>query len=317
MILDQREELMDLTASMNTEFKDVNKVTPIGLPVEKPLLSSYTDYRIYLSDFLNYKRSNDPSRIRPYSYSHFSAAANIKSPNYLKLIIDGKRNLSASMTRKFSTALNHNKKESDEFATLVSYCQSKEPLDRNHHLKILSEIRMENRINLGELNQKDLEEAPSWLSWVLLSLCDQENVDLSVDSIQKVIKRNLSQQQIKKSLDQLKENKNIIYDEDSETYKKQMNVSKENQALPTEMVRKLQTELIYLGLESLFQDKSEDREFGTVSLCLNKKEFEDLKFELRHLRKKIYKENLFNRETSKGEQVYQLNLQLFPLTKKS
>jgi uncharacterized protein (TIGR02147 family) len=298
---------MDLTAPNETEFIKESL---------KPKLSAYTDYREYLNDFLKFKQSLDNSRLRPYSYAHFSAAANIKSPNYLKLIIESKRNLSPSMTKKFSTALNHSKKEADEFTTLVSYCQSKEPLDRNHHLKKLSEIRMEKRINIGELDKKSIEDAPSWLSWVLLSICDQKNVNLNVDEIQKVIKRNLSPQQIKKSFSQLQENKDVIFNEESQNYEKKLSTNQQNSSIPIEMVRKLQTELIYLGLESLFQDKPEEREFGTVSLCLTKKEFDELKFELRHLRKKIYKDNLIQRESTKGEQVYQLNLQLFPLTKK-
>ncbi|MBT4762650.1 MAG: TIGR02147 family protein [Bdellovibrionaceae bacterium] len=296
---------MDLTTPNKTDFSKLTR---------KPNLGSYTDYRTYLNDYYQFRRTTDPSKFRPYSYAHFSAAANIKSPNYLKLIIDGKRNLSKEMVKKFATALNLAKKDSLEFEALVNYCQAKDPLERNNHLKTLSEIRIEERIHVGEIDQKSVDEAPSWLSWVLLSLCDQKNVDLTVDNIKKSIKRNLSPQQIEKSLKQLLDNDEIEFDHESKTYSKKLNTNHDAQKIPPEMVRKLQSELIYLGSESLFQDQPEDREFGTVSLCLTKKEFDELKFELRHLRKKIYKDNLINREDSKGDQVFQLNIQLFPLT---
>ena len=64
---------------------------------QPPVLAAYADYRHYLSDFYKYKVKTSSSVIRPYSYATFSAAADIKSPNYLKLIIEGKRNLSDAM----------------------------------------------------------------------------------------------------------------------------------------------------------------------------------------------------------------------------
>ena len=83
------------------------------------------------------------------------------------------------------------------------------------------------------------------------------------------------------------------------------------------LIRRLQTQLMCLGLESLFQDCPTEREFGTLTLSLTKKEFEDLRFQLRKFRKQIHKDNSIQRMQSKGERVYQLNLQLYPVTDKS
>ncbi|MCB0414587.1 MAG: TIGR02147 family protein, partial [Bdellovibrionales bacterium] len=94
---------------MQTNF-DFLKAT-----VKPPKLQTYTDYREYLQDFYQYKKKLFKNEIRGYTYAHFSAAANIKSPNYLKLIIDGKRNLSKEMIQKFSRALELNKEDSLEF----------------------------------------------------------------------------------------------------------------------------------------------------------------------------------------------------------
>jgi len=71
---------------------------------------------------------------------------------------------------------------------------------------------------------------------------------------------------------------------------------------------------MYLGLESLYQDAAAEREFGSLTLALTTKEFEEIKFRLRHLRKSLHKDNSITRMTSKGDRVYQLNLQLFPVS---
>ena len=71
---------------------------------------------------------------------------------------------------------------------------------------------------------------------------------------------------------------------------------------------------MYLGLESLYQDSPTEREFGTLTLSLNKEEFEEIRFKLRQMRKALNKDNSIARSAKKGERVYQLNLQLFPVT---
>jgi uncharacterized protein (TIGR02147 family) len=71
---------------------------------------------------------------------------------------------------------------------------------------------------------------------------------------------------------------------------------------------------MYLGLESLFKDSASDREFGSATLALTKEEFEEIKFQLRKIRKQIQKDNSVKRAGTKGDKVYQLNLQLFPVT---
>ncbi|TXH57411.1 MAG: DUF4423 domain-containing protein, partial [Bacteroidia bacterium] len=52
-------------------------------------------------------------------------------------------------------------------------------------------------------------------------------------------------------------------------------------------------------------------------LSLTEKEFEEIRFKLRQMRKSLHKENSIARMESKGERVYQLNLQLFPVTNPS
>ena len=84
--------------------------------------------------------------------------------------------------------------------------------------------------------------------------------------------------------------------------------------IPSELVRKIQSELIYLGLEALHKYGPKEREVSGVTLAMTKKEYEWARFELRKLRKLIQKEIQTNREMGPGERVYQFNIQLFPVT---
>ena len=77
-----------------------NPISMKGLEINEAStleLSKYLDYRHFLQDFYKLKRLQTQRDLRPYNYAVFSASANIKSPNYLKMIIEGKRNLSEDM----------------------------------------------------------------------------------------------------------------------------------------------------------------------------------------------------------------------------
>lgn len=282
----------------------------------KPVLGEYTDFRTYLHDFYQFKRRESHSSLRPYTYGHFSASANIKSPNYLKLIIEGQRNLSKEMIKKFSRAIGHSKEEHEEFEALVLYGQAKTPLERNQFLKSLSEIRVRQQIKRGQIRQEAYDKVPSWVSWVLFALADQEGVQFDVDKLRELMRNKATADEIKKSMDRLIESGELVRDESGAVKKGRLLMSG-SEDIPVELVRKLQAELIYLGLESLFQDRPQDREFGALTLALTEQEYEQLKFEVRQLKKRWFRDFSVNRQTTKGDRVFQLNFQLFPVTKMS
>lgn len=280
----------------------------------KPNLSTYTDYREYLQDFYQYKKNFFRNDVRGYTYAHFSAAADIRSPNYLKLIIDGKRNLSKDMVVKFARALDLSKQELQEFQSLVEFNQAKDPMERNRKLKKLSDFRLKLRLKKGEVESESFDKIPGWVTWALFALVDQKQANFDLIELRKTLKGRVSTDEIKKALHHLFTNGDLVKNDETGEVKKGRHMMKTAENIPVDLVKKLQAELIYLGLESLFQDRPQDREFGSLTLSLTHKEFEDLKFELRHLRKRILKDTLIKREQQPGERVYQLNIQMFPVT---
>ncbi len=282
----------------------------------EPILSEYTDFREYLKDFYLYKKQLLSNPVRSYSYATFSAAADIKSPNYLKLIIDGQRNLSDGMIKKFARALQLSKQDTEEFAALVHYGQAKDPLERNRRLKVLADIRVKQQVQSGKIKEEVMNKVPSWVTWVLYSLVDQENVSFEGSQLKEVLKNRVRSEDIQKALETLINNGDLVKDESGQ-FRKGRNLIEGSADIPPALVRKLQAELIYLGMESLFQDDPSVREFGAFTMALTKEEFDQVKFEVRKLRKRLYKDFHVKREQSKGERVYQLNFQLFPVTEKS
>ena len=242
--------------------------------------------------------------------------ADLRSPNYLKLIIDGERNLSPGTARKFAKALGLDRESTEEFLLLVEYGQALDPLERNRHLRTLNEFRLKRRLKNGELPSERVEMAPRWVSWALHAVADQAGADFSVDGLRDLLIGKVSADEIRKSLQQLFDAGALNLDSETGRVKKGI-VPPNQDEIPSDVIRKIQAELMYLGMESLISGQAQEREIGTLTVCLTENEFEKLRFELRHLRKRILKDALIERERSPGDRVYQLNIQLFPLTKRS
>lgn len=296
------------------EFSSKDTTSANVAAPEPPKLGVFTDYRHFLKEFYEYKREKTKDLLRPYSYATFAAAADIKSPNYLKLIIDGQRNLSPEMARKFAKAMNLNKEECDEFVALVDFTQAQEPIDRNRFLKVLADIRVRQQLKSGEINAETWEKVPSWVTWVLYALADQKDVRLDSSELFEIMRGKARPDEIRKCLERLIASGDLAQNSDTGEIGKARELMSGSENVPVALVRKLQAELIYLGLESLFQDQPQDREFGTQTLALTEQEFEQLKFELRQFRKRWLKDISVKRRSEKGDRVFQLNIQLFPVT---
>ncbi len=76
---------------------------------------TYIDYRKFLKDFYHFKKSG----IRRFSYRSFSEKAGFSSPNFIKLVIDGRKNLGKESIPKLCKAMEPNKKQTEYFSYLV------------------------------------------------------------------------------------------------------------------------------------------------------------------------------------------------------
>lgn len=97
----------------------------------------YMDYREFLRDYYVEQKRVDPK----FSFRYFAKQAKFKSPAFLKMVIDGKRNISTQMAHAFARAIKLDRKQTAFFETLVLYNQALDPADKNHRLDILLRTR--------------------------------------------------------------------------------------------------------------------------------------------------------------------------------
>ena len=111
----------------------------------RPVLTEYTDYHRYLRDFYNFKKRQS----RHFSFRKFAEMANIKSSNYLMLVMNKRRNLLPETAKDVARAMKLSKNESDLFVALVKMEKAKTTEER-------SQVERDQRIATKKILTKDL-----------------------------------------------------------------------------------------------------------------------------------------------------------------
>lgn len=118
----------------------------------------YLDYRSFLRDW--YAQVNRGGR--SFSYRAFARRAALKSPNYLKLVIDGERNLSKAMAERFGQACGLDGESLGYFADLVAFNQAGTQLERNQNYARLTSFR-----KYRQAHKLDLAHAAYHSAWFI------------------------------------------------------------------------------------------------------------------------------------------------------
>ncbi len=129
----------------------MNKATDIDV-------FQYLDYRAFLRDW--YAGVNRAGRT--FSYRAFARRAALKSPNYLKLVIDGSRNLSKPMAERFGRACGLDDEALSYFVDLVSFNQANTQLERNQGYARLTSFR-----KYRQAHKLDLAHAAYHSAWFI------------------------------------------------------------------------------------------------------------------------------------------------------
>jgi uncharacterized protein (TIGR02147 family) len=117
----------------------------------------YLDYRAFLRDFYTEGKTR-----RSLSFRAFSRRAGLKSTNYLKLVMDGDRNLAPNMAERFAAACGLEDEEKSYFVELVRFNQAQTSTHRNEAYTRLSGFR-----RYQKAHKLDLAHAAYHASWYI------------------------------------------------------------------------------------------------------------------------------------------------------
>ena len=129
---------------------------------------SYKSYRQFLFDFY----SEEKKRLKSFTYEKFSQKAGLKARNHIKLVVDGKKNLSLSSLHLVAGALDLNLAEYDYFEALVLFEQASLDIEKTYYSNRLKKIKKEQKTKKREAPKELLAR---WYVPALLIAFDGRN----------------------------------------------------------------------------------------------------------------------------------------------
>lgn len=158
-----------------------------------PEIARYKCYRAFLHDFFNYKKSLRAG----FSYRQFAGMVGLKSPNYLQLVIQGKRNLTETTAERLAEALKLQKNETLYFVALVTRdnaVTTEEQQKAERHLYVVSK-----KLISKVLPKEQQEVLNEWYHLLVRELVFLNDFEPSGEYISKKLKNILTPKQAEES----------------------------------------------------------------------------------------------------------------------
>jgi uncharacterized protein (TIGR02147 family) len=264
---------------------------------------NFSDYRDFLKDRYRQLKAADPL----FSFRFFSKQAGFGSPNYLKLVMDGKRNLSAEAIGKFAKGLRLDGHETEFFRYMVEYNQCDVPAKKKVYEAKLLYLR--ELFKVKTLIPELYDYYHEWYHAAIREVIKKGEVKNDPAAIGQNLVPAISEEEARNSIELLARLNFITKTGDG------MLVSKETpeiDATSAAMAQKIYYEqMAELAAQSLYTQGPETQDFESITLSLPHDKVGELRAKIQQLLVQLGANN----SQAPGDAVFQLNIQLFALTK--
>ncbi len=263
----------------------------------------YTDYRKYLQDYYIHQKARNSS----FSHRYFLSRAGLKGPNFLKNVIDGKRNLSQTSIRKFAQAMKLPKKEEKYFTCLVLFNQAKTTTDKQKHFLLLSNFSCKSQVQA--LQKKQFEYFSNWYTIAIREYIHAYNFFDNYEKMVNKITPKISIPQAKKSVKLLQKLGIIIPGEDGyyKVVERNLSTGPDVNDISVYNYYKSVFDISKKAMDTFPRDS---RYYRSIMGSFSEEAFHKIKIELDTMRKKII--DIIDQDPYE-KKVYHIGMQLFPM----
>ncbi|MBT4792099.1 MAG: TIGR02147 family protein [Halobacteriovoraceae bacterium] len=264
---------------------------------------SYTNYRLFLKDkYAQLKETNCA-----FSYRFFSKQCGYSSPNFLKLVMENKRNLSLKSIETFSIFFKFTKKEKEYFKKIVLFNQAKTSKEKQTYAIAIMQSSIFQRLH--PLGRDQFEYYSKWYFVAIRELLATKKIKLDAHTIGKLLTPCISTREAQLALDVLLR-LGLIKRRDNR-YVLTQDLVTTGDEVSSVAIANHHREMFKLASDSIDNIKRELRDISGVTVGLDGESITELKLMIQKFRKDVLA--LSEREKHK-QCVYQVSIQMFPLS---
>lgn len=264
---------------------------------------AYTDYREYIRDFLIEKQKKNTK----YSSRCAAEKCGVPSGTFTR-ILKGTRGIGPSLLPKFINWLGLKHREAHYFQILVKFQHSTATIDRDNFYEELLTYRSQMRHLIPEDKFHFFEQ---WYHIALYELMKILSKSSQPEQIGALLEPPVSGTKIQKAIEVLE--KAGFIKNSPQGFSPVDNFLSTGDTWESAAIHAFQKIMCSLGTESLDRFPKNERDISTLSMGLSEESFRKVVDVIRDARQKIKE---IEKMDSAAERVYQINFQVFPLSRR-
>ena len=268
----------------------------------KPVME-YQNFRIYMRDFYTERKSRSG-----FTWRDFAKAAGYSSPVFLKLVCDGKSNLSEVGVERVASAMDLVGIDLRYFRLLVAFNQEKDSTKKKSIFKEMRALAKENSMEMVGEDQFDYYD--SWVNPVVREMAPQMN-NATPAQIADRLAFETKTEEVKKALALLQKVGLLKKGQDG-FEQAAKSITTGNLEVASLSVREMHRQMGELAVRALDEIPVKDRDISGLTLGISENAFYRISKEIADFRRRVTSIVL---NDSGESRVFRLNVQLFPLTK--
>lgn len=268
----------------------------------KPVME-YQNYRVYIRDFYAERKVRSG-----FTWRDFAKAAGYSSPVFLKLVCDGKSNLSEVGVERVASAMGLVGVDLQYFRLLVEFNQEKDSAKKKIVFKKMREVAKEGSMEIVGEDQFDYYE--SWVNPVVREMAPQMG-DATPAKIAEKLAFDTQTAEVKKALSLLQK-VGLLRKGERGYEQAAKSITTGNLEVARLSVREMHRQMGELAVRALDEIPMNERDISGLTLGVSENAFYRISQEIADFRRRI--SSIVMEDTGENR-VYRLNVQLFPLTK--
>ena len=265
----------------------------------------YTSYRRYIADYYAEKKAKSA-----FTWQDFTKAAGFTSTVYLKYVSDGYFNLSDAATKRVAAAMNLTEFEQEYFYEMVRFDRAKTDAEKKAIFKKMLSIAESHKAKI--LEGDSFRYFDSWKNPVIRELATAMPGAKPL-ALAHACRPKITAAEVSETLNFLVKANLLQKDKDGKYAQTEIGVSTGPMDATPVAVREMHRQMGEFALGAIEGVPQNERHFSGLTLGVTHDAYDEIVQEIAEFRKRII---AIATRTNDTDEVYRLNVQFFPMTKK-
>jgi uncharacterized protein (TIGR02147 family) len=262
-------------------------------------------------DYLIFEFRERQARNARFSLRAWARQIGYENPSYLADVLKKERKLKLDLANKLALNLNLKGKSKRYFEYAVLLQNSKSDVEKSAYKKLLLDLRPKHTEPLTPLSLEVFTLVSEWHHWAILQGISLTDVDGCEDKLFLRLGHLIEKRVFRSAIDRLHQLGLLELGKDGR-WKKTFQSKILEPQIPAVAVRNCHAQFMERAREALQEQSREEREYHSTTLAISMAKIESAKKIIQDCHKKL----VALAESGAAEEVYQLNTQLFRLTKR-